>query len=113
MIDICGACGKLIGVDEYDAKLWEMYYRRRDGRQYTEGLVFDGTWIAENVIDEEDANILELTMEKDMVARGLCPKCGLPNLDGLVYPDDFMDQEEAREIAEIESERRAEMRMGC
>jgi len=109
---ICNSCGQLTGIDEYDEKLWDLHGRRRDRRQYGEALVFDAEWLQENVRDEEDYEILDITMSKDMHQRGLCPTCGRPNLSGMTDAD-FMDEDEAREAAEAEAERRAEMRMGC
>ena len=109
---ICRSCGQLTGVGAYDAKLWELHELRRDGRQHGEALVFDSEWLQENVLDDEDEEILDLTMSKDMHSRGLCPTCGRPNLAGL-GPDDFVDPEEARAAAEMHAERMAEFRAGC
>ena len=109
---VCRGCGQVTGVEAYDAKLWELHELRRDGRQHSEGLVFDSEWLQENVLDEEDEQVLDLTMSKDMHQRGLCPTCGRPNLAGLGQGD-FVDPEEARWAAEAHAERMAEFRAGC
>ena len=109
---ICSTCGQLTGVDAYDEKLWDLYYLRADGRQHGEALVFDSEWLQENIVDDQDLEVLDLTMSKDMHQRGLCSTCGRPDLSGL-GPDDFVDPEEAREIAEMHAERMAEFRAGC
>ena len=51
-------------------------------------------------------------MESNMVERGLCTECGLPDLRGLTA-EDFYTEEDAREMAECAAERRAEMLAGC
>jgi len=107
----CKTCGQL-NTEAVTEALWDIYSRLPDGRQHREGLVFDGQWLNENVIDDEDVEVLNLTMERDMAARGLCVSCGRPSLAG-VNPDDVMSEEDARELAEIAAEEAAERRAGC
>jgi len=109
---ICITCGQLEGIAEYDKHLWGIYNRIRDGRSSYEPLVFDSKWLQENIHDEEDHETLMHTMSKDMHNRGLCTKCGRPDLRG-VNPEDIMDEEEARELHEMWAEQAAERRAGC
>lgn len=108
---ICTGCGQLLGVEAYDDKLWDLYSRLDDGRQHVPALVFDGEWLNENVVDDEDREVLMFTMEKDMHGRGLCPECGRPDLAG-IPPERFLDEDAARAQAEMAAERRAEQRIG-
>lgn len=111
-MSICHGCGQLTGIPEYDAGLWDLYDRRKDGRQYGEALVFTSDWLQENIVDEEDEQVLDLTMSKDMASRGLCHVCARPNLQGF-REDDFLSEEDARDQWEMEAERAAERRMGA
>lgn len=107
----CYRCG-VPNTPEINQGLWDVYERIRDGRSTYEPLVFDSEWLQENVVDEEDEDILMLTMERDMDARGLCPFCGRPNLHG-VTPDMIMTDEEAKELHEMWAMEAAERRAGC
>lgn len=110
--EVCTGCGQLQGVEEYDDKLWDLYHRIDDGRSHREGMVFDSQWLQENIHDEEDEATLNHVMEKDMHNRGLCTKCGRPDLSG-VDPAKILSQEDARELADMYAEQAAEMRAGC
>lgn len=108
---ICKTCGQL-HVPEYTEKLWSLYNRRKDGVQHYEALVFTSNWMQENIQDEEDNHAMMLAMSKDMHNRGLCPDCGRPNLSGLT-DDDFLTEEDARELADMYAEQAAERKAGC
>lgn len=111
---ICNYCGQLKGVSEYDNKLWELYDRRRDGRQFGEPLVYtqDDLWELGYYGDDLERDSIKMSMENNMVERGLCPECGRPDLAGM-EEDDFMDDEEAKDAWEYQQEIMAERRMGC
>jgi hypothetical protein len=109
---ICVCCGQVKGIQQYDDKLWDIYNRIDDGRSSYEPLVFYSDWLQENVLDEEDFEAVNLAMEKDMKNRGLCIKCGRPNLSG-VDPDSIMSEEDAKEMQEMWAEQKAERRMGA
>ena len=108
----CRTCHQLEGIDEYDQELWSIYHRLRDGRSSYEPLVYTSDWLQENVMDDEDHAAVVHSMERDMHRRGLCVTCGRPNLTN-IGPDDIMDEDEARELAEMWAEQAAERRAGC
>src|SRR5438045_1268216 len=111
-VKVCSSCGMIQGSKDVTEALWDTYHRIRDGRSSYEPLVYTGEWLQENVTDEEDHAAVMHSMEKDMANRGLCPKCGLPDLRG-VTDDMIMSEEEAREMSEMWAEAASERRMGC
>lgn len=109
----CRGCGQLRGVDEYDARLWDLHDRRRDGRQHGEALVFTAEDFDDFGPDDDlGRDAIGLAMGRNMIERGLCSECGRPNLAGL-GPDDFDSVEEARDRAAMEAEYAAERRVGA
>jgi len=108
----CSGCGQLFGFADYDDQLWDLYNRIDDGRSSREGLVFDSEWLQENIIDDEDHASLMHTMERDMANRGLCPKCGRPDLSR-VDPSRILSEEDARDMHDMWAEQAAERRAGC
>lgn len=108
----CVTCGQVLNVPEYDARLNELYGRLKSGVQYHEALVFDSQWLQENVEDDEDNAAVMGAMERDMVNRGLCPRCSRPTLAGKT-DDDFYTEEEVKELSEMYAEMAAERRAGC
>jgi hypothetical protein len=114
-MEACIGCGQLIGVKEYDDKLWEVYYRIRDGRSTWEPLVYTQDDLDEAGFydgDEYDRNSVMLSMERNMHERGLCTVCGRPDLSG-VTEDMIMTEEEAKDLHEMWAEQAAERRMGA
>lgn len=111
---ICPCCGQVIGIEEYDHELWDLYHRIRDGRAYREALVFDGRHFDEYFVtdDDYDRDAMNLAMERDMHSRGLCTECGRPNMAG-VEDEDIMSEDEVDELAEMYAEQAAERRAGC
>jgi hypothetical protein len=106
-------------VPEYDKELWSVYHRAdMEGRQYIEPLVytqsdFEGMGYQSMYdMDEDSIDSVKLSMERNMVDRGLCPECGRPDLRG-VKSEDIMSEEDAREIADMHAEMAAERRAGC
>jgi hypothetical protein len=110
--EICTGCGQLQGIPAYDEKLWDIYNRIDDGRSTHEALVFDSEWLQENVQDEEDHAVVMHSMEKDMYNRGLCVKCGRPNLQG-VDSSQILSTQDAIAMAEMWAEQAAERRAGA
>lgn len=108
----CTACGVLQGNEAYDQEMWSIYNRLKDGKHNYEPLVFTSDWLQENVVDDEDHDAVMHAMGKDMHNRGLCTKCGRPNLQG-VTPDMIYSEEEAQEMADMYAEQAAERRAGC
>lgn len=111
-MSVCSGCGQVTGVATYDDRLWDLYHRHRDGRAHREALVFDSGWLQENVMDDDDHAAVMGAMEHDMHGRGLCVRCGRPDLSGC-HDDDFMDDDEAEGLAEMYAEQAAERRMGA
>lgn len=114
----CGNCGT-IDTEVNRRLLWDLYDRVRDGgRKYIEPLVYtqsdfeDMGYHSMYDMDEESIDAVKLSMENNMAERGLCPTCGLPDLRRY-GEDDFMDEEEARDLAEMYAEMAAERRMGA
>jgi hypothetical protein len=107
----CPGCGVLTDK-ETTVKIRDIYDRIRDGRSTYEPLVFTSDWLQENVMDEEDEEAVMHAMEKDMHNRGLCIKCGRPDLRQ-VKPEDIMSEEEAQDMHEMWAEMAAERRAGC
>jgi hypothetical protein len=108
----CTSCGVLQGNEELDNSMWSIYHRIEGGRSHYEPLVFTSDWLQENVQDDEDHAAVMHAMEKDMANRGLCPKCGRPNLTG-VKEDDIMSEKDAQDMADMYAEQAAERRAGC
>lgn len=114
----CIACGQLQGVKEYDAELWRLYHLLDDGgRRFIEPLVytqsdFEDMGYYDRPLDEEDFDAVKLSMERNMIERGLCHECGRPNLAGKTEKD-FMSEEDAKDIADMYAEEAAERRMGA
>jgi hypothetical protein len=109
---VCPACGQLLGVEEYNSKLWELYYHLDiGGRQYIKPLVYiPGEDF--DPYDQDDFDAIMLAMEKNMVERGLCGECGRPNLAGKTA-EDFLSEEDAKDLAAMYAEMAAERRMGA
>lgn len=110
--EFCTVCGIPTGVEAIDDALWDIYNRIDDGRSHYEPLVFDSSWLQENVMDEEDHAAVMGAMGKDMHNRGLCTKCGRPDLRG-IDPSKVLSQEDADAQAEMYAEQAAERRMGA
>jgi len=114
MSQVCTHCGQLTGNETYDAQLWDVYSRLRDGRQHREALVFTAQDFEDRWFDDDDPDldIAMYVMEKDMHGRGLCIKCGRPDLRG-VNEDDILSEQDARDLADMYAEEAAERRAGC
>lgn len=119
MTTICKGCGQLMGIPEYDEELWRLYYLLDDGgRKYIEPLVYtqsdfeDMGYHSMNDMDEESVEAVKISMEKNMIERGLCGECGRPNLVGMTE-EDFLSEEDAKELADMYAEMEAERRMGA
>lgn len=108
----CKGCGVLLGVEEFDNKMWEVYNRLKSGKQHYEPLVFTSDYLQENVQDEDDHEAVMGAMGRDMANRGLCTECGRPDLKG-VTEDDLYTEEEASDLADMYAEMAAERRMGA
>jgi|ERR1041385_2621521 hypothetical protein len=114
----CIHCGQLQGVAEYDKELWRLYHLLDDGgRKYIEPLVytqsdFEDMGYYNQPLDEEDFDAVKLSMERNMMERGLCPECGRPNLAGKTEKD-FMSEEDAQSLHDMYKEMAAERRMGA
>lgn len=117
---VCDYCGQLEGVAEYDEKLWDIYYRLPSmaSRSHIEPLVYtqsdfeDMGYHSMYDMDEESIDAVKISMERNMVERGLCGGCGRPNLAG-VDLSELMTEEEARDLHDMYAEMAAERRMGC
>lgn len=110
---VCSWCGQLEGIEAYDAELWSIYHRLDDGgRKYIEPIVFTGDDFYEMGGDEDAYEVMNITMEKNMVERGLCGECGRPDLRGIT-PDQIMSEEDAQDLHDMYAEMRAEQRMGA
>jgi hypothetical protein len=114
----CSYCGS-IDTPEIRKHLFDLYYRLDDrGRKYIEPLVYtqsdfeDMGYHSMYDMDDESVDAVKMSMEKNMMERGLCPKCGLPDLRGYTE-DDFMSEEDARDLAEMYAEMAAERRVGA
>lgn len=115
----CNGCGQLEGIEAYDDALWDLYHRwDSGGRQYIEPLSYtqsdfeDMGYHSMYDMDDESVDAVKMSMEKNMIERGLCGECGRPSLAG-IPEEDFMTAEEAREVADMYAEMRAEQRMGA
>jgi hypothetical protein len=88
------------------------------GRKHIEPLVYtqsdfeDMGYHSMRDMDDLDRDAVMISMEKNMAERGLCPKCGLPDLRGTTE-DDYMTEEDAQALADMYAEMAAERRMGC
>ena len=114
MTEHCPTCGSLEGIREYDAKLWDIYYRIEDGRSNYQPLVYCQDDLAELGFyeDEETHDAVMMSMEKNMHERGLCTRCGRPDLTG-VTDDMILSEDDAQELHEMYAEMEAERRMGA
>jgi hypothetical protein len=111
----CPACGVLMNAPEgYYEPMWDLYYRRKDGRQNIEPLVYTQEDVED---DPEWYNDREnsgpwLAMGHNMAQRGLCGECGMPDLRGLTT-EDFHSHEDIKELQDMWAEEAAERRAGC
>lgn len=110
----CVGCGQLQGIKDYDAELWRLYDLLDDGgRKFIEPLVYTQDDLYEaGYPDEESVEAIKLSMEYNMAERGLCPTCGRPNLTGKTA-EDFLSEEDAKDLADMYAEMAAERRMGA
>lgn len=111
----CAGCGQLQGVKEYDQELWRLYHLLDDGgKRFIEPFVYTQDELEEaGYYDDEDTrNAYMLAMERNMAERGLCPVCGRPNLTGKTA-EDFLSEEDAKDLADMYAEMAAERRAGC
>lgn len=111
MMKVCNGCGQLHGIKEYDAALWDVYYRIDDGRSSREALVYTSADF-DDPYDEDEIEATKLAMERDMHGRGLCTECGRPDLTG-VDPERILSEEDAKEMQEMWAMEQAEIRAGC
>jgi hypothetical protein len=111
---ICFTCGQLQNCKEYNLRLWDLYDRRKDGRQNIEPLVFTQGDVEDDPDWYEDRpnSGTWLAMERNMHDRGLCPSCGMPDLRGM-KEEDFYTHDEHEDMQELWAEEAAERRMGC
>lgn len=111
--EFCGHCG-VPNTPEVNRVLNDIYHRIRDGRSTWEPLVYYQDDLEEIGFydDEEMHDSVMLSMERNMVERGLCPACGRPDLSR-VKPEDVMDEETAKEMHDMWAEQAAERRAGC
>lgn len=114
----CSNCGT-IDTPENREYLHDLYYRLDDGgRKHIEPLVYtqsdfeDMGYHSMYDMDEESIDSVMVSMERNMAERGLCPECGLPDLRGKTE-EDFMSEEDARDLHDMYAEMAAERRMGC
>lgn len=111
--EFCPSCG-VPNNPEINEALWDIYGRIRDGRDTWEPLVYYQDDLEEIGFydDEEMHDSVMLSMERNMVERGLCPTCGRPDLRG-ISPDDIMTHEESKDMHDMWAEQAAERRAGC
>jgi hypothetical protein len=120
MDKVCNACGQVEDVPEYDHKLWDIYHRLPDmvSRSHIEPLVYTQSDFEEmgysgmHEMDEDTHDSVMMSMERNMVERGLCGGCGRPNLAGRDLSE-LMTEEEARDLHDMYAEMAAERRAGC
>lgn len=120
MDKICKYCGQLEGIEAYDAALWDLYHRLPDfaARSHIEPLVYtqsdfeDMGYASYYDMDDEDREAVNMSMERNMIERGLCGGCGRPNLAG-VDTSQAMTEEEARDLHDMYAEMAAERRAGA
>ncbi len=108
----CSNCNQLEGIKEYDDKLWDIYYRISDGRANYEALVYTREEFEDSWDDQQEENYATMSMERNMIERGLCPTCNRPNLAG-VTDDMILSDEDLKEMAEMWAEEASERRAGC
>lgn len=115
----CAGCGQLQGIEVYDQELWRLYYLLDDhGRKFIEPLVYtqsdfeDMGYSSMYDMDDDSIDAVKMSMEHNMAERGLCPACGRPDLSG-TNPEDFLSEEDAKELADMYAEMAAERRAGC
>lgn len=116
MDKVCNVCGQIEDVAEYNRKLWDIYYRLPDmvSRSYIEPFVYTQDDLDELGFynDEEAHDSVMMSMERNMVERGLCGGCARPNLAGRDLSE-LMTEDDARELHEMYAEMAAERRAGC
>jgi hypothetical protein len=116
MDKVCNYCGQLEGVADYDRKLWDIYYRLPSmaSRSHIEPFVYTQDDLDELGFydNEETHDAVMMSMERNMVERGLCGGCGRPNLAG-VDMSELMTEQEAQDLHDMYSEMAAERRMGA
>lgn len=110
----CQGCDQLLGIPEYDARLWDLYHRIDDGRQHREPLVYTQDDLEEAGFydSEEDRDSVMHSMERSMHERGLCVTCGRPSMAG-IDPSRILSEEDAQDLADMYAEQAAERRAGC
>lgn len=115
-LKVCAGCGQIEGISEYDRNLWDIYHRLPElvGRSYIEPFVYTQDDLEEmGFYDDEDTrDSVMLSMERNMVERGLCGGCGRPNLQGRDMSE-LMSEEEAQQLHDMYAEQAAEIRAGC
>lgn len=117
---VCSYCGQIEGIAEYDRELWDIYHRlpEKISRSYIEPIVYtqsdfeDMGYSSYHDMDDESRESVDMSMERNMVERGLCGGCGRPNLSG-VDLSELMTHEEAQELHDMYAEQAAEIRAGC
>ena len=115
-VKVCSGCGQIEGIPEYDRELWSIYHRLPSmaSRSHIEPFVYTGDELNELGFydDDEMRDSVMLSMERNMVERGLCGGCGRPNLAG-VDLSELMTEEEAKDLHDMYAEMAAERRAGC
>ena len=113
---VCSYCGQLEGIPAYNRELWDIYHRlpEKVGRSYIEPFVYTQDDLEEMGAfdDEEVFESVQMSMERNMVERGLCGGCGRPDLRG-VDMSELMTEEEAQQLHDMYAEQAAEIRAGC
>lgn len=113
---VCSGCGQIEGIKEYNVALWDAYHRLPEmaSRSHIEAFVYTGDDLNElGFYDDEDTrDAVMLSMERNMMERGLCPECGRPDLRGRNM-DEMMSEEDARDLHDMYAEMAAERRAGC
>jgi len=116
MDKVCQHCGQIEGIAEYNAKLWDIYHRLPEmvSRSHIEPFVYTQDDLDELGFydDDESREAVMMSMERNMVERGLCGGCGRPNLAGRNLSE-LMTEEEARDLHDMYAEMAAERRAGC
>lgn len=117
---VCSGCGQIEGISEYNVALWDAYHRLPEmvSRSHIEPLVYtqsdfeDMGYHSMYDMDDESVDAVKMSMENNMIERGLCPECGRPDLRGRNL-DEMMTEEEARSLHDMYAEMAAERRAGC
>ena len=113
---VCSHCGQIEGIAEYDHELWDIYHRlpEKVSRSYIEPFAYTQDDLDEMGFwdDEDTHDSVMMSMERNMVERGLCGGCGRPNLSG-VDMSELMTHKEAQQLHDMYAEQAAEIRAGC